>query len=506
MGDFMTWFRSKDPRALGSRSKRLQPVSSTTGHDTVAPVPSSVTLARDPLPLSSYASNTRNWVDMHGDNASSRDKEDHREVKNMMSTGNADKALDIPTVPRKTTLPEIRITTSTPHPREGLHAVAEDDTGRAEDTCDHHAAPDTDTVRAIEPPERLSSKPEHQSAVQDDAVSLKKQLWQTREERDFLNAELSVRSCELKRRLSEAATLERCKKLELDRSLCQEKDTWSAKLKKATARIDELETTNASLVDELSMMRRDSTELQSRCSVLGLEINRLVDDVASREIRVQDLSAELNALYTTCEQVTAQLHQSTMRHISQHSAEGIEANLRDGMSQLRTELDKKSAHIKALQSDIDSYRVALTERGNMISYLNTSVSTLQADQHRAKREAELESSGRLLNMRERMKTLVARMDSWRREEVQCVEECQEIVAVLNGLVDEQQQEPHGLRLDTTFINKNKDEHAVMTTAKRDVAKPKLILSQVQLRSAMYVLKPTDGRFASFAAFLIRWTS
>ncbi|KAI8922487.1 hypothetical protein DFJ77DRAFT_26741 [Powellomyces hirtus] len=324
------------------------------------------------------------------------------------------------------------------------------------------------------------------SEQDDEAGPLQKQLWQAREQRDALDAQLAQRTRELSKRQSELFALEKSQKMELAKALQQQKEDLTAD---TGSRIRELEAGLEIMSEELRMFQRESGEVQQRCSVLGLQVNRMSQELQDRDDRIEKLEMEVKTLKETRERITAQFqHTQAVKNSVQAKAEATQAQLRHTISLLKAELKERDTQIASLKTDMEFHRLALSDRANVVNYLNAS---LQAEKQQAKEQTELDST-RLLYMRERMKHVVDRMETWRREEFNCIEECQNVVNVLNGIVEEvswtatdrrhqpfktshhffqHEQNPTAVRCDTSYVNKNAHAHSVQSIESPQVHTP-----------------------------------
>ncbi|KAJ3157906.1 hypothetical protein HDU89_000285 [Geranomyces variabilis] len=282
---------------------------------------------------------------------------------------------------------------------------------------------------------------------------LQKELWKAREQRDDFHRQLAAANLEISKRRSDILLLERSRKQEIEDALHEQKKDLSALMTELESRNTGLEASTETLCEQVKTLLREMSDVKARCGVLGLEINRLTATLVDRDNHIKSLDAELRVSKAAGEALAEKCQQGLdTKTGNEQAVEDIEQNMA-----LTEELNEKKTEIAALQSDMEAHRIALAERENTVAYLSASL-------------AEVEAETVICQLRERIKSLVDRVENWRQDEYKCVADCQQIVAALSALVDERENKPvipGPLRCNTTFtVRHAANAHAVQPPSAR----------------------------------------
>ncbi|KAI8826695.1 uncharacterized protein EV422DRAFT_502461 [Fimicolochytrium jonesii] len=273
-----------------------------------------------------------------------------------------------------------------------------------------------------------------QSPKEQDINALRTQLWKAREQRDALETELKQRQQEWNRKAGET-----------NRSSRSKASVESQHLGDLQKRNEEMTKQNKYLEDKINVFQREMTEIQKRCSVLGLEINRLEKELRDRENKISAATVEMEALRSNRDSIAAELQQTqAMRNRAERASELSEQQLRHALTVLKEQLNESAKQNQSLQSDIEFYRMTLADRNNIIAYLNSTMANLYAEKVTIRSEVEQQWVGKLMQMRERVERIVERMEGWQKEEGKYIDECKGIAATLAGMLQEPAIQPGAL--------------------------------------------------------------
>ncbi|KAJ3176709.1 hypothetical protein HDU87_004848 [Geranomyces variabilis] len=305
----------------------------------------------------------------------------------------------------------------------------------------------------------IASKDDWVKPLQTETTArLQKELWKAREQRDDFHRQLAAANLEINKRRSDILLFERNRKQDIEHALQEQKEDLFAHMTELKSRNTELEANMATLIEQLKTLQRKMAEVQAQCGVLGLEISRLTATLVDRDKNIKSLEAELRESKAAGEALAEKCQQTLdIKKGIEQAAEAIEQRLHAQSVALTGELNEKRAEIAALQSDLEAHRIALADRNGTVAYLSASL-------------AEVEAETAVSQLRERIKSLVDRVENWRQDEYKCVSECQQIAAALSALIDERENKPvipGPLRCETMFtVRHAANAHAVQPPSAR----------------------------------------